>query len=306
VKKSLATRTILAACACLLGIQPALAADRWQEAGSGAVAILPAPKPAAGITGGSFYCSQQRWALLFRLTPDAWLIPGTTAKARLAVAGQALELDAEITATTARVSVPPEMLLPLKEGTALTVELGEGEDAPKATFSLRSSKLVIEAVAPRCSQIDMSAFERVSLSETDAAVPQATGLLADEIKLFREFTLKDPVVATKILEFADSKRLMFASLCGSTNYFGDSGCSLTGYAADGAESIWRIVYETQGLLLYTDPREARDGWPNLVTLPVVGGFEPTHWSWTEERYQLRDEALSEGDDVVQEQGDSAE
>ena len=50
----------------------------------------------------------------------------------------------------------------------MVVEIGTGEDAPKATFNLRSSKLVIEAIAPRCSQIDMSAFEAVSLSETDA------------------------------------------------------------------------------------------------------------------------------------------
>ena len=45
---------------------PALAADRWEEAGSGAVAILPLPKPATAITGGSFYCSEQRWAFLLR------------------------------------------------------------------------------------------------------------------------------------------------------------------------------------------------------------------------------------------------
>ena len=74
----------------------------------------------------------------------------------------------------------------------------------------------------------------MSLSATDPAVPQATSLLKDEIKLFREFTLKQPVVATVTLDFPGDKRLMFASLCGSTNYFGDSGCSLTGYAADGA------------------------------------------------------------------------
>ena len=84
-------------------------------------------------------------------------------------------------------------------------------------------------------------------------MPAATGLLADEIKLFREFTLKQPVVATTTLDIAADKRLMFASLCGSNNYFGDSGCSLTGYAADGADSIWRMVYETEGVHVYLDP-----------------------------------------------------
>src|SRR5262249_21920490 len=150
------------------------------------------------------------------------------------------------------------------------IEIGAGKDAPRATFNLRSSKLVIEAIAPRCSQIDMSAYRSVSLSPTDAAVPQASALLKDEIRLFREFTQKAPTVATAILEFPEGKRLMFASLCGSINYFGDSGCSLTGWSADGAESAWRPAYETEGVLLYTDPGQATDGWPNLVTLPVVG------------------------------------
>ena len=111
-------------------------------------------------------------------------------------------------------------------------------------------------------------------------MPAATGLLADEIKLFREFTLKQPVVATTTLDIAADKRLMFASLCGSNNYFGNSGCSLTGYAADGADSIWRMVYETEGVHVYLDPKHANGGWPNIVTLPVVGGTEPTHWVWS--------------------------
>lgn len=298
--------TFLAAGLLLVGGLPAFAADRWEEGGSGAVAILPVPKPATGITGGSLYCSEQRWAFLLRLAPDSGLAAGTTEKATLAAADQTLEFDAEISAETAKVRVPLEFLLPLKEGSSLKVEIGTGKAAPKATFNLRSSKLVIEAIAPRCSQIDMSAFEQVTLSEADPAVPTATGLLADEIKLFRAFTSKDPVVATKTLEFPDNKRLMFASLCGSTNYFGDSGCSLTGYAAEGADSAWRMVYETEGMLLHLDPNKAIDGWPNLVTLPVVGGTEPAHWVWSDEQYQLLDQTVSEGEETVQEQGDSAQ
>ena len=80
------------------------------------------------------------------------------------------------------------ILLSLKEGGALKVEIGTAKGAPKTTFNLRSSKPVIEAVEPRCSQIDMSAFQSGALSPTDAAVAEATGLLADEIKLFRNFT----------------------------------------------------------------------------------------------------------------------
>jgi hypothetical protein len=298
------TRTIVAACALLAAAQSASSADRWEEAGSGAVAILPSPKPSTGIEGGSFYCSQQSWAFLFRLTPEAGLVAGNIEKAKLAVVDQLFELDAQISKQAAKVSVPREILLGLKEGTGLTVDIGDGKDAPKATFNLRSSKLVIEAIAPRCSQIDMSAYESVSLSPTDPAVPQATAMLKDEIKLFREFTLKEPVVATTVLEFEGDKRLMLASLCGSNNYFGDSGCSLTGYAADGAESIWKQAYETEGVHIYIDRKQVTDGWPNLVTLPMVGGTEPAHWAWSGGDYQLLDQIIS-GETEVPEEGDTA-
>ena len=124
------TRTIVAACALLAAAQPALSADRWEEAGSGAVAILPAPKPATGIEGGSFYCSQQSWAFLFRLTPEAGLVAGNIEKAKLAVIDQLFDLDAQISKQAAKVSVPREILLALKEGTSLEIEIGEARRRP--------------------------------------------------------------------------------------------------------------------------------------------------------------------------------
>ncbi len=291
-----------AICLWLTGGLAAQAADRWEDAG--ALAILPTPKPAKVIAGGLLSCEQQRWTFLFRLAPAAAIDANTITKAKLAADEFALELDASASTAGVDVRIPYEMLAALKSGGVLKVELLAGEAVLKTAFNLRNSKLVIDAVAPRCSQIDMSAYLEVSMSATDAAVPTATGLLKDEIKLFREFTMIQPTVATRVLELADNKRLMFAALCGSKNYFGDSGCSLTGYAADGADSIWRMVYETEGQLLYTDPAKVDDGWPNLVTLPVVGGSEPVHWTWSGEQYQLVDQAISQ-DEGVQEQGDTA-
>ena len=74
------------------------------------------------------------------------------------------EADAAISPGAIRIAVPGEILLPLKEATKVSFEIGTAKDAPKATFNLRSSKLVIEAIAPRCSQIDMSAFQAVTRS----------------------------------------------------------------------------------------------------------------------------------------------
>ena len=99
------------------------------------------------------------------------MLPGGAEKAKLSVGSDNLELDAEISPGSREGRRSREILLQLKEATKLVVEIGTGEDAPKATFNLRSSKLVIEAIAPRCSQIDMSAFEACRCRETDPAVP---------------------------------------------------------------------------------------------------------------------------------------
>ena len=57
------------------------------------------------------------------------------------------------------------------------------------------------------------------------------------------------------------------------------------------------------MLLYVDPGRSVDGWPNLATLPVVGGTEPTHWTWSGDAYQALDQVIS-GDTATPEQGDT--
>ena len=64
-----------------------------------------------------------------------------------------------------------------------------------------------------------------------------------------------------------------------------------------------MVYETEGVHLYLDPKQASGGWPNIVTLPVIGGTEPTHWAWSGDGYELLDQATAE-QDKVEEQGDT--
>ena len=92
------------------------------------MAILPLPKPATAITGGSLYCAEQRWAFLFRTTSDAGLRPGAAEKAKLSVGGDNLELDAEVSPGSRDGRRPSEILLQLKEATKLVVEIGTGED----------------------------------------------------------------------------------------------------------------------------------------------------------------------------------
>ncbi|MBX3579243.1 MAG: hypothetical protein KF723_18740 [Rhizobiaceae bacterium] len=280
-------RPLLPAALLLIAAAPVHAADRWQEAGSGAVAILPDPASANGIIGGSLYCAEQKWAFHFR-TPQAALTAGDTVPAKITISGELLQLEARTEAGGARVAVPTAALPSLKNGTSLAVEVGDTATGVAALFNLRGSKLVIEAVAPKCSQVDMSEYDLVALSETDPAVEHARLLIADEMKLFTAATNRQPVVAAKIADVPPQNRLMFASICGSTTYYGTSGCNLTGFAQIGPLGEWRQVYNTEGMIMHTDPNAGNGGWPNLVTLPMVGGLEPTHWVWSGSQYELRD------------------
>ena len=95
---------------------------------------------------------------------------------------------------------------------------------------------------------------------------------------------------------------MFASLCGSTSYYGPSGCTLRGYAAQGAAE-WREVYNTEGVQLYRDAADPQDGWPKLATLPV-NGDNASHWTWSGDAYALADPV--EQAERIAEEGDSGE
>lgn len=287
VKKSRLPAAPILAIALLAAAAPAWPSDRWEEAASGSVAILPAPEKADGISGGSLYCAEQRWSFLFR--PEAGAIPaGATMAGKVTIDGElfpvrAVEMNGLLTA-----SVPFDILEQLKAAARMSVAIGDGEDVVSAVFPLRASRTVIDAVAARCSQVDMSAYPRFTLSETDPAAAQAEHLLAEEAGLFRAATGRRPAYAAGLLELADGKALLFASICGSTSYYGDSGCNMAGFARLGSGQDWRPVYNTEGVLLHIDPGAANDGFPGIVTLPVAGDAEPSHWVWTGAAYQIRE------------------
>ena len=91
-----------------------------------------------------------------------------------------------------------------------------------------------------------------------------------------------------MLPLDGGRRLMFASLCGvKTAYYGPSGCTMRGYAADAPDTPWREVYATEGMTIYTDRKTDRDGWPGLVTVPA-GATEALHWTWTGAGYVASD------------------
>lgn len=296
----------VAALSTMVTLTPSWASDRWEEAAGGAVAILPVPLKAEAITGGSLYCAEQRWALRLRAERPDPAAPLSDA-GLIVVDGAKFPVKAAQTATDITMPVPVEAVEALKNANRLAVSVGAGAETGKvsAIFALRGSGAVIAAIAPRCSQVDMSAFTAVSLSPEDASVAGAQNLLADEIKLVRQFAGKAPTVTAALLKLDGDKQLLFASLCSESSYYGASGCTLSGFAAESASATWREVYSTEGMRLHTDPANANGGWPNLVTLPLANGLEPIHWTWNGAAYQLRDQPVTEADDPS-EQGDSTE
>ena len=265
---------------------PALAADRWEEAGSGAVAILPVPVKANSITGGSLVCAEQRWSLRLR-TEERAASPGPV-QAKLTVDEEAFPVMAEQKPGLITVPIDYAMIEGLKSGTGLAISLGSEQGALAATFALRDSRKVLEAIAPRCSQVDMSAYEQVSLSETDPAVERARPLLNEETKLFREATSVTPKLAASHLDRGEGREMLFATLCGSSWYYGRTGCSLFGYVRPTPADEWQQAYNSEGMGLFIDPKTSNGGWPDLVTLERSGGVEPIRWKWNGSQYELRD------------------
>jgi hypothetical protein len=207
------------------------------------------------------------------------------ARAKLAIDEKLYPVLAEQAETVVTLPVSYEMIGSLKAGARLTVGIDE---ALSASFSLRGSRKVIDATWPRCSPIDMSAYDRIVISEADPALDIAQPLLAKEIKLFRAATSAAPRLAAARLDRGEGREMLFASVCGSSWYYGRSGCTLFGYLRAAAAEEWREVYNSEGMNLYIDPKASNGGWPDLLALEPVGGLQPMRWTWTGERYELRD------------------
>jgi hypothetical protein len=242
------------------------------------------PARATAVTGGSLVCAEQRWSLRLRTERPA----GAALPAKVTIDQAAFAVTAAQDPGAVTLPVSLEMVDALKLGTRFGVVLGPGDEAPRASFTLRGSRKVIEAIAPRCSPLDMSPFLPVVPSQTDAAVALAEPLLAEEVKLFREATSGTPQIAAVRIDRGEGREMLFATLCGSSWYYGRSGCSLFGYVRQAPAQDWREVYNTEGMALYVDPAATAGTWPDLVTLEVPGGVTPIHWRWDGQAYALSD------------------
>ena len=269
----------------------ASADGRWQEAALGAVVILPPPIVVSQVTGGSLVCAEQQWNLRLRVGGPADTAAGRK-NVSLVIGEQKFSTRVGRSGSYLTIAVPQDALEPLKAGSRFSVTDPVGARRI-AAFGLDGSRKAIEAVAPRCSPVDMSSYEAVIFSETDRGVEPARKLLEGEIKIFQAETKKLPTLAAAMIDLEASMKLVFVKLCGSNSYYGKSGCNLTGFASKGKTGQWEEVYNTDGMLLYTDPNALENGWPDLLTLPMSGGAEVNRWRWNGSGYAVIDPIVAE-------------
>lgn len=270
----------------LLAAPAAASALRWEPAADGAAIVLPVPAKARGIVGGTLSCAGQEWALRLR---TGRAVPG--GEARIAVGEDSLAAMAKVSAGTLEIGLSAEALALLKEGSDVTITVGEGDAAASARFPLAGSRAAIEAAAPLCSTPALPGTETVRLVPGAAAADAAREATAGEAALFREATAREPALAAGFVQADDARQLLFASLCGSNRYYGGTGCKLMGFARETAGTVWRPVYESEGMHLFRDLRAAHDGWPDLATVTLAGG-ERLRWTWRDGTYEVEGEAVA--------------
>lgn len=270
----------------------ALAADQWEPVEGEATITLADPLQAKGIAGASLVCAEQKWSLRLALAPDA-IRPTGEAKAKLVVGGQVFDTRATVENATIAIPVAGLAIAPMKTGTRAKVTIDGVEPPFEAIFPLRGSKVALETAEPLCSKRDMSEYERIGLTPYSSYLLEAKELRKDEIQLFRQATTAEPVVSAAKSVLPDGRSLLFVELCGSSWYYGASGCNVAAYARLSDAAAWTQVYDAEGADLYLDNRTLVDGWPNLIALPKKGGGDEVLWAWDGEAY-----GVSDGDAVA--------
>lgn len=295
-------RASLLAVVCVL-VAPAMAqgSDRWTVAETEAQALLPSPRGHTQVTGAALSCATQRWRLEISTGGEI-----TAPDATMTVDGRAFLLGRIADADGLSYMVPRQAIEPLKAG--LRLELAMADEV--TGFSLRGSKLALAAVQERCTPRDMSAYTKVTFTPWSSYMNLGRELRQADIAAFRLSTASEPKLDVAMAEFGEGRRLLLTRLCGSSWYYGASGCNITGFApkggsggGSGGESGgegWVEVYDTENVILHSDPAMVIDGWPDLVTIPagqkgnMVAG-PGLIWRWDGKNYALKGELPEEAD-----------
>ena len=277
----------LAMLSLLAGPAAAQAPDRWAADEIEARATLPLPRGSEKVSAATLSCAAQRWTLRLDIA-EADGLAGVEAQMRIDGSGFPVRLAVQPGGLA--IAVPRAALDPLRNGLRLDVDFSDSleEAVGDLTFSLRGSKIAIAAVEERCTLRDMSPYRPVTFTPYSSYINLARALRKDDIDAFAAATTMQPVLDAAMAEFGEGRRVLFTRLCGSSWYFGASGCNITGFAPEPAREEaaegetappWRVVYDTENVVLHTDPQSAARGWPDLVTLPVRSAGPGRIWRW---------------------------
>jgi hypothetical protein len=278
---------------CVLSVTPAQTASLWEQAGSGSAAILPEPAKAEGVVGASLSCAEQEWTLLLRTGADwrnqlrgATSPSSITGAAEVSVGKARFAMPALRTNGTIALALPHDALHPIRSGTTLVVDIS-GEAGPAAAqFALIGSKKILDAIEPLCSPRSMEGYELVAVSESDAAVGEARALIKDDMEAFKLATMSEPRLEAAEKALAGGKAMLFARLCGSSWYFGRSGCNVSAFTRDNPQQAWKPAYENEGSNAYLDLAATTDGWPNVISVPLKGKPDLSVWRWQDGSYAV--------------------
>lgn len=270
---------------CIVSSTAAFADDRWQAHGVDAVAVLPDAEPGAPFSQARLSCAEQKWSFSITAVPDG-AIDGLSGALTIAVDGREFGSEAiraednTITAPVAR-----ELVEPLKRGNRLAISLDATEKV--ARYSLRGSRRAITLAEERCSPRALPIANRVLMTPYTSYLPLARTLRADDMKAFELATSSRPTLQAGMLEIDGDRRILFTELCGSSWYFGVSGCNVSGYAPSGeAGDGWQLVLDMEGAAVYADPAVGSEGWPDIVALPIRTEGDGTTWRWNGSAYAI--------------------
>lgn len=282
-------------------------ADRWAADEAVASTALPAPAAGGEIASATLSCAEQRWSL--QLDFGAAAAPEAGA-ATMAIGSRAFDLETRLNGSVLTAKVPRQAIGPLQNGLRLEIRFAEGQGEPPASlaFSLRGSKIAISSAQERCSLRDMSAYQPVTFTLYSSYINLARELRSADIDAFAQATASQPKLDVAMVELDEGRRVLFTRLCGSSWYYGLSGCNITGFAPEpaggdeggegdaGKEPAWRTVYDTENVLVHLDPKSLSHGWPDVVTLPARAQGTGLVWRWNGKSYALKGELPEEADD----------
>ena len=259
---------------------PALAqtGDRWVASEDEASANLPAARGSDAVMSATLSCAAQRWTLRLELSPETAPSEGA---GLLDVDGKRFELAFAVDGGAVATVVPRDALEPMQAGVRMAIDTSGALEQVLGdpVFALRGSRVAIDAVANRCTLRDMGSYAAVTFTPFSSYLTLVRELRRNDIDDFVVSTTAQPTLDAAMVEFGGERRVLFTRMCGSSWYFGTSGCNVNGYAPDAAEPGWRLVFDSENVHLHTDPRSDVDGWPDLATLPVGSQGMARLWRW---------------------------